>query len=334
MHKRRSAIFLVLVAVVSMGSFTPPDKETRLKAIGLLDNIPDDWKKPFLPGDDFRPMGYPHPGDWLAEHHEPGQTFRTFVRKGYRKPSLEHEKIYIQPLGTFPVGQSPSLIKLKTYAEDFFGMPVKLAPAIIPNPLQFSPRKNTFTKKVQLLTPEILAYLEDNKPADAYLVLGVTMTDLYPRDSWNFVFGQANMDARVGVFSFARYDPLFYGEERDSGYEQVMLERSLKVMVHEMGHMFGLWHCIYFQCVMNGSNHLAETDSRPMHLCPVCLRKLQYSTGFEVRERYRSLGKFYRQNGFEAQAAFLRRRLDKIGPKPDLDIPVYVPPDTPVPSYP
>ena len=36
------------------------------------------------------------------------------------------------------------------------------------------------------------------------------MIDLYPNESWNFVFGQANPGAGVGVFSFARYDPLFY----------------------------------------------------------------------------------------------------------------------------
>lgn len=37
-------------------------------------------------------------------------------------------------------------------------------------------------------------------------------------------------------------------------------------------------HCIFFHCVMNGSNHLAETDSQPLHICPIDLRKLHYST--------------------------------------------------------
>merc|ERR1711916_120285 len=41
---------------------------------------------------------------------------------------------------------------------------------------------------------------------DAYALIGVTMEDLYPRDSWNFVFGLADMTGRNGVFSFARYD--------------------------------------------------------------------------------------------------------------------------------
>jgi archaemetzincin len=61
--------------------------------------------------------------------------------------------------------------------------------------------------------------------------------------------------------------------------------------------MFGLQHCIYYKCVLNGSNHLKESDSRPLHLCPVCLRKLQYSIGLEVVTRYRNLLRFYRKVG-------------------------------------
>ena len=30
------------------------------------------------------------------------------------------------------------------------------------------------------------------------------MTDLYLDDRWNFVFGQASLRGRIGVFSFAR----------------------------------------------------------------------------------------------------------------------------------
>ena len=46
-------------------------------------------------------------------------------------------------------------------------------------------------------------------PKDAYCMLSVTMEDLYPRESWNFVFGLANFSSRTGVFSFVRYDPVF-----------------------------------------------------------------------------------------------------------------------------
>ena len=72
-------------------------------------------------------------------------------------------------------------------------------------------RKNPYTHQPQLLTEDILDILRHNLPADAFCTIGITMRDLYPNPSWNFVFGEASLDDRVGVFSFARYDPAFYG---------------------------------------------------------------------------------------------------------------------------
>jgi archaemetzincin len=138
------------------------------------------------------------------------------------------------------------------------------------------------------------------------------MEDLYPDPRWNFVFGQASMRNRVGVFSFARYDPAFYGESRGHLYQKLLLRRSIKVLAHETAHMFSLAHCIYFKCVMNGSNHLQESDSRPLSLCPVCLHKLQHSIGFDVATRYHHLLRFYRRIGLKYEVDWMSRRLKKI----------------------
>src|SRR5207248_9280558 len=104
-----------------------------------------------------------------------------------------------------------------------------------------------------------------------------------------------------------RYDPAFYGQADTSDYRTMMLRRSCKVLAHETGHMFGLAHCIYFNCLMNGSNHLAESDRRPLHLCPVCLRKLQWSVGFDVLKRYGALERVTPADGFTDEAGWLGR---------------------------
>lgn len=57
-------------------------------------------------------------------------------------------------------------------------------------------------------------------------------------------------------------------------------------MTHEIGHMFGIKHCQWLSCVMQGSNHMEESDRRPLDFCPVCLRKLQDAIGFDIAERY------------------------------------------------
>jgi len=143
-------------------------------------------------------------------------------------------------------------------------------------------------------------------------MLGITMDDLYPEDSWNYVFGIASYGSRTGVYSFARYDPLFWGEERTKNYYKILLQRSCKVMTHELGHQFGIHHCIYYNCLMNGSNHLQESDSKPFHLCPVCFRKLHFAIGFDILERENKLLSFMKKYGFDEEVEWISKRIEYI----------------------
>lgn len=63
-------------------------------------------------------------------------------------------------------------------------------------------------------------------------------------------------------------------------------------MVHEITHMFGIRHCVHYQCVMNGTNSLEESEYRTLELCVVCLRKLQSNIKFDCLERYTKLMAF------------------------------------------
>ena len=245
-------------------------------------------------------------------HPEPGQTFDQFKASRPNQPTQDRNVIYLQPLGDFAAERSPSLKKLREFAAAFFAMEVKVLPRVAIEPAKFSARRNPYTGNPQILTGDVLDFLKARVPADAFCILAITMEDLYPEPSWNFVFGQASLRERVGVYSFARYDPAFYGESRAPGYETILLRRSCKVLSHETGHMFGLAHCTYFNCLMNGSNHLAESDRRPLHLCPVCLHKLQWNIGFDVLERYTALERINRAVGFIDEADWLRRRIKTV----------------------
>jgi archaemetzincin len=57
--------------------------------------------------------------------------------------------------------------------------------------------------------------------------------------------------------------------------------------------------CTAYSCVMNGSNHQQERDSRPMYLCPVCLRKLLWNLQTEAVPYLRRLEAFCSQQGLE-----------------------------------
>jgi archaemetzincin len=198
--------------------------------------------------------------------------------------------------------------KLCDFAAAFFAMEVKTLPEVRIS-ASFTTRRNPSTGNLQILTADVLNLLKLRLPSDAFCILAITMEDLYPDASWNFVFGQASPRERVGVYSFARYDPAFYGEPQTPDYGALVLRRSHKVLAHETAHIFGLAHCIYFSCLMNGSNHLAESDRRPLHLCPVCLRKLEWSIGFDVVERYASLERVTDEASFMDEAEWLSRQL-------------------------
>ncbi len=310
----KSLIFVVgltiFMASLIMAFELPTHKET-LSAIGSTNALPHSLQRA-LSIDDFEPIPVPEPNDWLAEHHENGQTYDDFLQSDRNSPDEIRNLIYLQPIGQFRQGQSPSLDLLREYAAAYFVMNVDILPATVIRRLDLTIRLNPYSQNRQILTGDILHNLKRNLPANAFCVLAITMEDLYPDPRWNFVFGQASVRDRVGVFSFARYDPVFYGESRSSRYQELLLRRSTKVLVHEIAHMFSLAHCIYFKCVMNGSNHLQESDSRPLLLCPVCLRKLQSSIGFDVVARYHRLQQFYSKVGFNFEQDWVTRRLKKI----------------------
>jgi len=303
---------VLLPMVVGAMSFQVPNKEQRLQAIGTTAGLSPLLQRAFDPADDFEPVPSPGPNDWLAVHPEPGQSFEQFVRAGPNRPDKKRNILYLQPLGEFREGAAPRVEALRVYAAAYFAMEVRTLPSLSLETQSITTRRNATTGNRQLLTTDILTVLKKRIADDAFCLLGITMEDLFPEPSWNFVFGQASLRERVGVYSFARYDPAFYGELRGRDYVKTLLRRSCRVLVHETGHMFGLAHCVYFRCVFNGSNHLDESDARPMHECPVDLRKLHHSIGFDVPQRYASLYRFYRKAGFEEEAAWTRQRLERI----------------------
>ncbi len=291
--------------------FKPPHKSERLNAIGSTEELSETDQRAFDPNG-FEPISKPKSGDWLAEHQETGQTFDQFKQQNWKQPDSSCNTMYLQPLGRFPDNKSPSLELLREYVENYYTIRVNINNPLYLKKHKITIRINPYSRNIQILTSDVLNILRKKLPKDAFCLMGISMEDLYPNPSWNFVFGQASLQDRIGVYSFARYHPAFYREKPDKNFMHTLLKRSCKVLVHEIGHMFGLSHCIYFHCIMNGSNHLQESDSRPLHLCPVCLHKLHYSIGLDITERYQKLHNFYQQHGFTDEADTITNRLDYI----------------------
>jgi len=169
--------------------------------------------------------------------------------------------------------------------------------------------------------PVLKSKLPELTPDDGVLMT-VTLTDLYQvscNEAYNFLFG-SSLGSNAGVFSFARYFPGFPGAateniEKLSGDDyHLFRKRCYRVLTHELGHIFGLEHCIHFECLMNGQNSLTESDPIPLHLCPICLRKLEKFIGekdnrsFNATTRYRELARFYQKHGFREESRWCLQR--------------------------
>jgi archaemetzincin len=244
---------------------------------------------------------------------EPGQSFEAYVASDPVGPTARRTEIVLVPIGPFAEREEALLRTVADFTALWFDLPARIAPAL---PLPDEPDRWRAWKGRRwgqyLTTPFLEQDLPPVLPPTAVALLGITMADLYPDEDWNFVFGQARLRDRVGIYSLARLGPEFLGEARTRETETQELRRSLQVVVHELGHMFGLLHCKDNLCTMNGSNSLPESDRQPLHLCAECLRKLQWRIGFDVLQRYDRLVEFFARAGLHEEASWAHRRAERI----------------------
>ena len=256
-------------------------------------------------------LGKPRPGDWLAQHRETGQTFAQYLAAFPTRPSGKRTVIWIQPLGDFTPEQRKIVRLTAGLMSGFYNMPVKIKEDI---PLSAVPararRAHPQWGVKQILSTYVLdEILLPRLPEDAAVYLAFTASDLWPGEGWNFVFGQASLRERVGVWSIARNgDPA----ADEAGFRLCLL-RTLKTAVHETGHMFSMEHCTLYECGMCGSNHREESDRQPLWFCPECTAKVCWATGTQPAEHYRRLLAFCAEQGLKAEEEFCRKSLKTLG---------------------
>jgi archaemetzincin len=105
----------------------------------------------------------------------------------------------------------------------------------------------------------------------AHRILGVANVDLFI-PVLTFVYGEAQLDNRAAVTSAYRLDNELYGLPADP---HLLFERLVTEAVHELGHTYGLLHCIDNRCVMASSTYVEEIDLKSPGFCDRCLAELR-----------------------------------------------------------
>ncbi len=247
------------------------------------------------------------PTSWSLGHpDERVISFEEYQDSDPNRPNEILRKLYLQPIGVDADSIGPLLTSIASAMEAAFGAPVSLLPDIglekIPESAQ---RGHPKWGDSQLLTTYLLnEVLHPRRPKDAIAVLGLTTMDLWPGQNWNFVFGQASFRDRVGIWSIYRY------EARNAKFPtplRLRRERALKIALHETGHMYGITHCLSFQCLMNGTNSLYETDHAPLRFCPECLHKLWWATGVAPLDWAQKMMRYTERYDFPEESVYYEK---------------------------
>lgn len=285
--------------------------------LGSLDDVPIELRPAF-----DRAGHRPAPAK-LPIDGEPPQRYADFLAEAPPRPGPNHATLAILPIGDYPRGfvveyerthlvRSPEPALLGRFCEAWFGLPVRILPAMTDATLEQLPARERDGRR-QLDAEAMLVALRPQLPGDCFCLLALTLEDLYqPGSAW--IFGLASLADRVGVHSMLRYDPGFAdADARPPDFERTIMNRALRVIVHEITHMFGLRHCVHFACVMNPTSSLAELDALPLDLCPVCLRKLWTATGVDPRDRWLALAEIGQSLRLGAELTWYRQRLATLG---------------------
>lgn len=130
--------------------------------------------------------------------------------------------------------------------------------------LFYAPERNQYHSTL------ILAQLLKHLPEDGGKIIGITSVDLYI-PILTFVFGESQLGGSGAVISTYRLRNEYYGLPKDSA---LLLQRTVKEAMHELGHAFGLIHCPDYECVMNSSTYVEDIDLKQDRFCRRCQEEL------------------------------------------------------------
>ena len=94
-----------------------------------------------------------------------------------------------------------------------------------------------------------------------------------------YIFGQAVLNGNTGIVSLFRMKNELYGLPQNNN---LLIVRFLKVVIHELGHTFGLIHCQYPNCVMRSSTYVEDIDQKKNFFCKNCQEELNRKRGLEM----------------------------------------------------
>lgn len=122
----------------------------------------------------------------------------------------------------------------------------------------------------QYYSTQILELVTKEIPNPTSNIIILTEKDLYI-PIFTYIFGEAQLNGKLSIVSTCRLHEEFYTSH--DNYD-LLLERTYKEILHELGHNFGLLHCVDWDCVMHTSAGIEELDVKGNNYCKTCKQKI------------------------------------------------------------
>jgi len=174
---------------------------------------------------------------------------------------LEGKKIILLSCGIFEKKLTAKVVKEVSRE---LSHPVELRECALDMSRFYNPGRRQYN------ADELLEVITRQAPRSDFRVMGLVRVDLYI-PILTYIFGQATLNGRTGVVSLYRLRNEHYGLEPDEG---LLIDRFGKVVIHELGHTFGLIHCRNPVCVMRSSTYVEDLDQKSSSYCHRCRAEL------------------------------------------------------------
>ncbi len=168
----------------------------------------------------------------------------------------EQPGLIIQPLGQL----DPALIKyLQLNIPAQFKISVQVATE------KKLPARAFYLPRARYRADTLLSYLQALSTKQFPYVMGITAKDMETRKGENPHWGVMGLGFHPGQAAVVST----YRIKKTKQTQQVLAQRLTKVVIHELGHNFGLPHCSNQQCIMVDAEGKDKLDGE-IGFCKIC----------------------------------------------------------------
>lgn len=169
-------------------------------------------------------------------------------------------------IGVVPLGEVPRLAVevIAANITAYYKSPTDILP------MQPLPESAFDAARMKYNAGSLINYLGTLDFAGYSKIVGVMSLDMFI-PIFNYVYGQAVQGGSIALISLFR---LNRNADGSTSSTSLVFERAAKIALHELGHLFNLFHCNETKCIMHFSGVLEDLNKIPFYLCRDCARRM------------------------------------------------------------